>query len=70
MGRGAEVDEDVIGACALRFANDGSGDDVARGQFLQLVIAVHETLAIFVEEVGAFAAEGFGEKEARGSAEV
>ena len=31
------------------------------------MVAVHEALAVGVDEVGAFAAEGFAHEEARGS---
>ena len=66
----AEVDEDVVGAGARGFADDTAGHDVAGGEFLEFVVAVHEAVAVLVEEVGAFASERFREEEAGGSAEV
>src|SRR5438270_123327 len=47
------------------FAGDCAGDDVARGEFEEWVIALHEALALGIEEVCAFAAEGFAHEEAR-----
>lgn len=49
------------------FAGDGAGHDVARGEFEQWMVALHEALAIFIDEVCAFAAEGFAEEKARSS---
>ena len=52
-------------AFAHAFAGDGAGDHVARGQFEQRVVALHEALAAVVAQIRAFAAQGFGEEEAR-----
>lgn len=65
-----EVEEDVGGAVAFHFGDDGAGDDVARGEVAEGVVAFHEAFAAEVEEAGAFTAEGFGEEEAGRAGDV
>src|SRR5690349_10277919 len=64
FGFGGHVEIDVFAVGAVHLAHDGAGDDVARGEFLRFVVALHKTLEVDVAEDGAFAAESFGEKEA------
>ena len=65
-----EVEEDVRRPGAAQLGDDGAGDDVARGELTHLVIAAHEAFAVRVDEACAFAAQGFGEKKARGADDV
>ena len=43
---------------AHAFAGDGAGHHVARGEFEQGVVALHEALAAIVAQVRALAAQG------------
>ena len=66
---GVEVRHVQIHAGSSRgaaFLDDITRDDVARSELRQLVIAIHETLAGGVAEIGSFAAQGFAEQKSRG----
>lgn len=61
----SEVEQHVGGGGRLHFGDDGAADDIAGGELLHVVIAVHETFAVDVAQQGAFAAKGLAEKETR-----
>ena len=60
---GGDVHKDVVLAAFSQLARDAAGDDVARGELCELVLADHETLAGLVFEQAALAADGLGDEE-------
>ena len=58
----AGVEEDVIGARLGHPAQDGAGDDIARREVGELVLALHETDAVLVDEEGPLAADRLGDQ--------
>ncbi len=65
FGLGGHVQINVFAVGAVHLADNGAGDDIARGELLRFVVALHETLEIDVAESGSFAAERFREQESR-----
>src|SRR5208282_474821 len=63
--RDVETSAAVFRAAAfLHFGVDGASDDIARGKFHALgIVLLHKTLAEFVAEDAAFAANGFGNEK-------
>src|ERR1019366_7107843 len=59
-----EIDGARCSLLTYAFAGDGAGNNIARGEFEQGVVALHKALAVIVAQPGAFAAQGFGEKKA------
>src|SRR5438445_1465330 len=64
--RDVEISAAVFGAAAFfDFGVDGARNDVTRGEFHALgVVSFHEALAHFIAQDAAFAADGFGDKNA------
>ena len=61
-----DVEIHVGHALAQHLGVDAARDDVARREVLPLrVVAVHERLALFVDQARARATHGFGDEEAR-----
>ncbi len=52
----------VIGAPELHLPGDRLGDDVARGELVQLVLPDHEAVPVRVDQVRALAADGLGDQ--------
>ena len=48
-----------------KFEHDGARDDIARREFFQGMIALHEALAAGVAKISAFAAQRFAQQETR-----
>ena len=61
-----DVEQEMVGAGAFHLVVDGAGDDVARGQLLALVEAMHEALAARQPQVAALAAHRFGDEKGLG----
>ncbi len=57
------IEPDVVQAVLFHLEVNGTGDDVARGQFAALVVRRHEAGAIGQAQDGALAAHGFGDQE-------
>ena len=70
FGHVAGVEEDVGVLGFGHLAEHGAGDDIAWGEFGHGVIVGHEAVAVAVDELGAFAADGFGDEGARGAGDV
>ena len=64
FGLVADVQVDAVDAQALHFMVDGAGDDIPWCQLGTRVEALHEAFAIGQFQVGAFAAQGFGDQAA------
>lgn len=72
-GAGGEVADVEIDVREIRFADlgdDRPADDVARGEFEGWVIILHEAVAVAIDEVAAFAADGFGDEGAACAGDV
>ncbi len=55
----------LTGTRTHAFASDGASHDIARGEFEQWMIALHEALLLVVAQPRSFAAQGFAQQEAR-----
>src|SRR5208282_180657 len=66
-GFGGHVEINMRAAGAVHLAGDGACDDVARREFLALMIALHESLQVNVAKNSAIAAEGFTQDKTRGA---
>ncbi len=58
-----DVEENAVVAVHFHLVVDGPGDDVARRQVLQRVVALHEGRAVAAPQDRAFAAHRFGDQE-------
>lgn len=66
----ADIEPDVGAAVGSEAADDGAADDIAWSKFGEGVLVEHEAVAGVIEEVGALAANGFGDKGTRAASEV
>ena len=70
---GVEMTQVKIHVCVprlLHLADDRLRNNVARRQFAALVVVVHEAVAVSVDQVSSFAAEGFGDQTAAAAGDV
>ena len=69
-GQVANIQENVGEMGLADLFDDGAADDVARGELAIFVIVKHEAVAVAIDEVGAFAADGFGDEGAAGAGDI
>ena len=65
-----KIEVDVLRALAAHLVDDCPGDNVARRQFLQRMVALHKALALGVQQKRAFTAQRFGKQETRRTFDV